>query len=87
MIPDHALAGVVHSRIIILSPCVRHQKRATLGFYGGIFVMAVEGFWTVQFQGRNGAVVVLTKGKIFGGIVDIRSQVPMKVIRASRRES
>ncbi len=29
--------------------------------------MAVEGFWTVQFQGRNGAVVVLTKGKIFGG--------------------
>jgi hypothetical protein len=29
--------------------------------------MAADGFWTVQFQGTNGGVVVLTKGKIFGG--------------------
>jgi hypothetical protein len=32
--------------------------------------MAVDGFWTIQFQGMQGAdagVGVFTKGKIFGG--------------------
>ncbi len=32
--------------------------------------MAVDGFWTIQFQGVQGAgggVAVFTKGKVFGG--------------------